>query len=129
MTDVLADSSVWIAYFRGKSSPEVDCLDTLLEQDRVALCGVVEMELLRGVRTAERRRLRDLLKGLPFVETIREDFVTAGERLCQLREQGVTIPATDALIAMVCKRHGLELLTLDSHFEHLREIKRLSLRM
>lgn len=124
MADVLADTSVWIAHFRGKDCPETDRLDSLLQQDRVALCGVVEMELLRGVRPAERNRLASLLESLHYVEILREDFVAAGERLCQLREQGITIPATDALIGMVCKRNRLALLTLDSHFEHLREVKR-----
>lgn len=117
--DVMADTSVWIAYFRGKHCPESDHLDSLLQQDRVTLCGVVEMELLRGVRVAERKRLSDLLAAVRFVETARADYIAAGEALGRLREEGVTVPATDALIAAVCRRNGLGLLTLDSHFQYL----------
>ena len=123
MSDVMVDTSAWIDYFRGRKGAATDLLDALLDADRAVLCGVVEMELLRGVRPGERSKLRSLLGALRFVETERRDFVAAGERLSQLREKGVSIPATDAVIAMVCKRHGLFLLTLDEHFHHLPEVR------
>lgn len=123
MTAVMVDTSVWIDYFRGQRGAKTDLLDSLLEADRVVLCGVVEMELLRGVRAHERKRLRDLLTALPYVDTGRLEFTAAGERLCRLREDGVTIPATDALIAAVCKANNLDLLTTDAHFRHFKDVK------
>ncbi len=47
---VLADTNVWISYFRGERAtaqeqPAAEALDRLIGEDRVVLCGVVEMEL------------------------------------------------------------------------------------
>ncbi len=75
MLKVIIDTSVWIEYFRNKKGNTVtEYLDMLLKEDRVVLCGVVEMELLRGVRTHERDRIKDLLSALHSAETLREDF-------------------------------------------------------
>lgn len=125
MADVLLDTSAWIDFFRDGTSAVADCVDALLAEDRAALCGMVELELLRGLRPHERKRVQGLLRALPYLETERRDFVAAGERLCELRRQGVTIPAADCIIGMLCLRHGLSLLTLDRHFEHLPDVRRL----
>ncbi|WP_190303239.1 MULTISPECIES: PIN domain-containing protein [Methylomonas] len=37
----------------------------------------------------------------------------------QLRAKGLTLPLTDILIATVAQRHGITVLTLDKHFQHL----------
>jgi predicted nucleic acid-binding protein len=37
-----------------------------------------------------------------------------------LRESGITLPLTDALIAAVATRHKAQVLTLDHHFSHLK---------
>ena len=126
MADVMVDSSAWIDYFRHAEGAVGDRVSDLLDEDRIVLCGMVELELLQGVRPRERRALRDLLKALSYVETERRDFVAAGERLAKLRRQGVTIPASDGVIAELCIRHHLRLLAIDRHFDHLAEIERLT---
>jgi predicted nucleic acid-binding protein len=125
MADVMVDTSAWIQYFRRGEGAVSDAIEGLLDENRVVLCGMVELELLRGVRPHERKMLRDLLGALDYAETMREDFAEAGGRLCRLRQKGITIPASDGLIAAVCFRLNLHLLTLDLHFDHLPEVKRL----
>jgi hypothetical protein len=125
MASVLVDTSVWVDYFRGGDSGAVAVLDNLLEEKRAALCGTVEMELLQGVRPADKDRLVDLLTALRYIETERADFQMAGELLASLRVKGVHIPATDGLIAALCVRHQLPLLTLDKHFDHLPHVKKI----
>lgn len=124
MPDVLIDTSAWVDFFRQGEGPVAATLDRLLEDDQAVLCGVVEMELLQGVRAKDRSRLRVLLCALRYVSVEREDFLVAGERLGELRRGGITVPATDALIAALCTRHRLELLTTDRHFEHFPAVKR-----
>ena len=127
---VLADTNVWIAYFRGEQAPAqarpaAEALDALIVADRVVLCGVVEMELYAGLRAGEREELEAQFAALPFVETVREDFRRAGRVLGALRGRGVTIPSPDALIAALCLRHGLTLLENDGHFGHVEGLERL----
>lgn len=126
---ILADTNVWIAYFRGERAtaqeqPAAEVLDRLIGEDRVVLCGVVEMELYQGLRENERSTLEAQFSALAFFETRREDFRQAGHILGELRRQGVTIPSPDALIAALCLHHDLTLLENDGHFEHIEGLKR-----
>lgn len=103
-----------------------DAVDALLDEDRAVLCGMVELEIIQGLRPRERRLVTDLFSALPYLETGRRDYVAAGERLGELRRGGITIPSSDCLIGALCMRHDLSLLTLDRHFEHLPDVKRFS---
>lgn len=126
---VLADTDVWIAFFRktrgGPGQRELaDALEHLILEDRVVLCGVVELELLQGLREGEREGLEVALSALEFVPTTREDFQKAGELLGALRRRGLTIPVTDGLIAAQCLRRDLLLLENDKHFAEIEGLRR-----
>ncbi len=122
MASVLVDTSVWVDYLRQGRSPSSLELDLLLEEGRAVLCGVVELELLQGVHPHDKPALAELLSALPYVETEREDFRTAGEILGHLRARGIQIPATDGLIAAACLRQKLALLTGDRHFDQIQHL-------
>lgn len=125
MPDVMVDSSAWIEFFRLGKGPTSDAVASLLSGGTAAICGVVEMELLQGVRAEERATLAELLEALPYAELEREDFVAAGELLGSLRRAGKLIPATDALIGACCLRRSMALLTLDRHFDAIPDLERL----
>jgi len=115
-----------VDFFRVGAGPVAAAVDSLLEADRVVLCGVVELELLSGAGQKDAVRLTSLLAALRFVEITRDDFHSAGEQLAALRRRGVTVPATDALIAALCLRCSFMLLTTDRHFAHFPEVQRLA---
>lgn len=121
---VLIDSSSWIEFFRTKVNSTGDRVESLLDANEAALCGVVEMEILHGLRPHEQKKIAELFKVLPYIETERQDFIEAGHILAKLRRTGITIPATDALIATICLRHDLSLFSLDKHFDYITELKR-----
>jgi predicted nucleic acid-binding protein len=125
MANVLVDTSAWVDYFRGTPSAAASALDRLLEDKGAVLCGTVELELLQGAKAGERTMLKDLLTGLPYIETERTDFQDAGELLNSLRAKGFQIPASDGIIAALCLRHQLSILTLDKHFNHFHQIKKI----
>lgn len=123
---VLVDSSAWIEYLRLGRGPVSDVVDRLLQEDRVLLCGMVELEIFQGLRPQERERVAGLFSALPYIETERRDYVAAGKRAGELRRRGVTIPGADSLIGELCLRHDLRLLTLDKHFDNLPDVRRFS---
>jgi len=125
MANVLVDTSAWVDYFRGKPSAASNALDRLLEENNVVLCGTVELELLQGAKAGERAMLEDLMTALPYVETERIDFQTAGELLNGMGLKGFQIPASDGLIAALCARHQFSLLTLDKHFDQFHQVKKI----
>lgn len=120
----MVDSSAWIQYFRRGTDAVSDAVDGLLEEDCALLCGVVEAEILQGLRPEEREEVADLFTALQYLDTERRDFVRAGERLGALRRTGVTIPLTDAIIGALCSRHGVALLTTDKDFDYMPEVQR-----
>ncbi len=127
---VLIDSSAWIEYLRLGRGAASDAVDSLLQEDRAALCGMVEAEIIQGIHmingldTPELRTVADLFVALPYLEIERQDYIAAGECLGELRRKGITIPSADCLIGVLCLRHDLSLLTLDAHFDHLSDVKR-----
>jgi predicted nucleic acid-binding protein len=119
---ILVDSSIWIAYFNGSTTPLTDLLDRLLDdaERAVVLGDLVMFEVLRGFRhDPEFERARRWLVRLPCVEI-------GGERLAlkaavhyrTLRKQGLTIRSPiDTLIATFCIEEGCTLLHDDRDFE------------
>lgn len=45
---ILVDSSVWIDFFRGTVTPQVDALDRLLGEELVAIGDLMMTEVLQG---------------------------------------------------------------------------------
>jgi hypothetical protein len=119
MAEVLVDTSAWVCALRGTDKPIKAAVDELLRLDRALFCGVVEMELLHGMRPRERKVLLPLFEALRYIEIDRDDWKAAGSMLGELRSKGKTIPSSDALIACLCIRHEVEILATDRHFEKI----------
>jgi predicted nucleic acid-binding protein len=48
----LIDSSVWIEFLRPKGSPKIKAkVRDILQMEEAACCGIVMVEILRGLRT------------------------------------------------------------------------------
>lgn len=120
MTNILIDTSAWIDFFRNQSGVVGDSVATLIERDQAVMTGPVLAELLQGLKSRQEiNTLRELFDILPYIETSRRDWEQTGDLLRKLRQRGITVPLTDALIASVAQRTGCAVLTLDRHFEHL----------
>jgi len=124
MPDVMIDSSVWIEYFRHGEGSISDNVDSLIDQDRVVICGIVEMEIIQGMKPKERTRIISLFDALHYVDASRNDYKLAGELLGKLRTKGITIPSTDSLIATISIRNNLELFSTDKHFDVVDGLKK-----
>lgn len=117
---VIVDTSVWIEYLRGKRTADVDALESLVDEGRAALTGLVLAELLRGRRTpGERSKLEERLTGAEFIDMDRSTWRRAGMIGGDLDARGSGIPMTDVLIAAVAIEHDHELFTRDKHFERI----------
>ncbi|MEO6566313.1 MAG: PIN domain nuclease, partial [Casimicrobiaceae bacterium] len=106
---ILVDSSVWIDYFTGISSPGTDQLDTLLGAEPLITGDLILAEVLQGFAgTRNFRQARTLLESFEVVSLAGHDVgVAAAENFRALRRQGVTIRKTiDTIIATCCIRNG-----------------------
>lgn len=117
---VLIDSSVWINYFNGTSSPECDALDTLLRRELVLIGDLILAKVLRGFRNdTGYREARALLEPLGFCRLGGRTVALAiAENYRCIRSRGVRVRKTiDVIIATYCILHALELLHADRDFD------------
>jgi predicted nucleic acid-binding protein len=117
---ILADSSVWIDFFRNKQCFEVDLLIRSVTANRIIVADLVVAEVLQGIDTE--REFREVEAGFANFDCIRIcDRITAVQAARNyriLRTKGVTVRKTiDTLIATRCIIDGLELLHSDSDFD------------
>jgi len=117
---ILVDSSVWIDFFRGTATPQVERLDALLGSEPLVIGDLVLAEVLQGF-SSERdfNQARKLLTALDVVELGgREIAIQAARNFRALRARGVTIRKTiDTLIATRCIESDYALLFSDRDFD------------
>ncbi len=117
---VLIDTSVWVDFFNGTTTPQSDQLDALLGSGRVLTGDLILAELLQGfARDADYHRARELLTDLPYMDLVgRELALAAADNYRKLRARGITVRKTiDVLIGTACIAHGHELLHSDRDFD------------
>jgi len=69
---VVIDTSIWVDFFRGTVNPRADAVEKLVRSGHAVTCGIVQAELLAGIRDeSERERLRQGMTGIEYVETTR----------------------------------------------------------
>lgn len=124
---IVVDSSVWIDYFRGAESPEVDILDKSLGYLEVAIGDLILTEVLQGFRhTQDYQTAKSLMLQLTILDMLgKEMALKSAENFRRLRKKGITIRKTaDVIIATYCIENHLPLLFTDKDFlpfaEHLK---------
>lgn len=117
---ILVDSSVWIDYFRGATTPQAEKLDALLGTEPVAIGDLILTEVLQGfVSDRDFNQARKLLDSLDIIDLGGRDIaIQAARNFRVLRGLGVTARKTiDTIIATRCIESRLALLYSDKDFD------------
>ncbi len=123
---MFVDTSVWsLALRRDRPGPlpEVAELQRALERgEPVVTTGLVLQELLQGFDGAKARdQIVARFTLLPFLVPERDDHVDAADLRTSCRRRGVQVGTIDALLAALCIRYELTLLTTDRDFSRVAE--------
>jgi predicted nucleic acid-binding protein len=118
---LLVDTSVWslaLRRDRPPEMPEVAALAHALKAGEIVVTtGLILQELLQGFRGPRAAKVIILrFSALPLLSPDLEDHVEAAALRNRCRRRGVQIGTIDALIAQLCIRHTLTLLTTDRDF-------------
>ena len=123
--NVLVDSSVWIAYFRGTDA--AGRMDWLISEGLVVTNDLILAELLPALLVRGERRLARLLRETVRFPLIPDwDDVIGMQTVC-LRNGINKVGIPDLLIAQHAQQHHLCLYTLDRHFTLLSQYTSLKL--
>lgn len=118
---LLVDTSVWSLAFRRDADsavPQVEVLRAALDGGEVIVTtGLILQELLQGFAgPRSRSELLQRFTALPLLAPDRQDYIDAAGLRNLCRRAGVQLGTIDALLAQLCVRHDLMLLTTDSDF-------------
>jgi predicted nucleic acid-binding protein len=117
---ILVDSSVWIDYFRGATTPQAEKLDALLGTEPVVTGDLILTEVLQGfVSDRDFNQASKLLDSLDVIDLGGRDIaIQAARNFRVLRGLGVTVRKTiDTIIATRCIESRLTLLYSDRDFD------------
>ena len=114
---VLVDSNVFISLLRRGLDP-VELLGDWIGNGELATCGMVRMEVERGLKIDRiRRRIGNFFDVLINVHTTNKIWEQATETAWKLGRSGITLPAQDILIAACASEIGAAVLSDDKHFD------------
>jgi len=122
--NLLVDTSVWSLMLRRdtptRSAESAFLIRALEHGDSVLTTGLVLQELLQGFSGPKARdQIVEKFSALPLLVPDRQDHIEAAALRVVCGRKGVQIGAIDALLAQLCVRHGLTLLTTDQDFHSM----------
>lgn len=116
---IFVDTSVWIDYFNGKNTTEVQLLDDALGSEAVVIGDLIALEILQGFKNDKDYNVaKEMLDALTVYDLLGAAAIFAcAENYRKLRKKGVTIRKTaDVIIATFCIKNGFPLLFSDRDF-------------
>ncbi|HUZ33481.1 MAG TPA: PIN domain-containing protein [Xanthobacteraceae bacterium] len=119
---LFVDTSVWSLALRRDTPPQAAHVQTLMRAieagETLLTTGLVLQELLQGFSGPRaREQILNQFSAVPLLVPDREDHVSAAELRNTCRRSGIQIGTIDALLAQLCIRHDLTMLTADSDFK------------
>ena len=129
---LFVDTSVWSLAFRrdrpSASAPIRELVRAVEAGETILTTGIILQELLQGFAGPKDRGLiLDRFTALPLLVPDRRDHIGAAELRNHCRRRGVQIGTIDALLAQLCIRHNLTMLSTDKDFESVARLSELKL--
>ncbi len=121
---LFVDTSVWSLALRrdgASSAAQVAALVQTIENgEPILTTGLVLQELLQGFSGPKaREQILERFAALPLLVPDRADHVEAAALRNLCRRNGIQIGTIDALLAQLCIRHNLLMLTSDHDFQRI----------
>lgn len=118
---LFVDTSVWSLAFRrdtpSASEPVRELTRAVDAGEEIVTTGIVLQELLQGFSgPRDRSSIVERFAALPLLMPDRSDHIGAAELRNLCRRAGVQIGTIDALLAQLCIRHGLTMVSEDKDF-------------
>lgn len=115
---IVADTSVWIDFFRGNERI-VKKMNELLDEDQIALAIPVRIEILSGAPKKQKDSLSRVLSALPTFYPNEETWTSLEAWIGEGLSKGAHFGAMDLLIAALAQENGAKLWSLDHDFTRM----------
>jgi len=119
MSHVLVDTSVWVSFFKGDSSSRV--LFPLLDSNRVCINDLVLAELVPSLKHRKEYQIVEMLESIERKE-LRIVWSQITEMQTMNLRNGINkVGIPDLIIAQNALHHDISILSLDKHFQLMKE--------
>ena len=120
---ILVDTSIWIDYFKNKSSSLAEKVDEMLTGDEVHVPKIVIAELIQGAKSErEVSVIEEFIEAFHIVDQGEDTWIKAGKLSFTLKKEGKHINLSDCYIAVIAQEHDCHILTLDVHFKEIQKL-------
>jgi hypothetical protein len=121
---LLVDTSSWIHFLRPDGDGDVrERVESALRAGTACWCPLVRLELWNGAGgERERKVLREFERVLPELTIDEAVWSRARDIARRCRAAGVTVPASDILIAACARTHGAQLEHADGDFDAIARV-------
>lgn len=118
ITGILVDSNFYINHLRAKRNPFI-ILAAAADQWEFFTCGIIMLEVLRGVRDPHQHaKFETAFTLMNYIPSTHSIWTRARHLAWTLNRCGRTLPAQDHLIAASALHTHLPILTADRHFQY-----------
>ncbi|HET6459734.1 MAG TPA: PIN domain-containing protein [Syntrophales bacterium] len=117
---ILVDTSIWIDYFKNRSSRIAGKLDEMLIKDDVCVPKIVIAELIQGAKSErEISVIEEFVEAFNILDQRQDTWTKAGRLSFTLKRKGKNINLSDCYIAVIAQEYDCEIFTLDVHFKEI----------
>ena len=125
----LIDTSVWLDYFRNRSTQAVELFEEILAENiPFGITSMIFQEILQGADSPQDfSKLKDYLATQKFYHPLDPilSYEQAADMYFNCRRKGITIRGTiDCLIAQIAIEHNLRLLHSDRDFTQMATVNK-----
>lgn len=124
---ILFDTSIWIDYLKKSSSQDSIIFDSFLDNNQVAICGVIMAEIIPFLKTSHEKYIcENLFNHLPFLTSTYseqkewQEIINYQQQLLKNGLNNVGIP--DLMIISLAKQYEMAIYTKDKHFKLAKNI-------
>lgn len=111
---ILVDTNIIIDFW-DKPTDEVK---NVLEENDIAICGVIKTELLRGSNSENQfSQMEEALNDFTYLSFSEKDWIYLAKQFLTLKKNGLVVPFQDAMIAYLAIKNKCEIWTNDKHFK------------
>lgn len=117
---ILVDSSVWIDYFNGVNTPQVDVLDGILGQELIIIGDLILTEVLQGFsKDTDFNTAKKVFENMPYFDLVGKKIaLMSAENYRYLKKKGITVRKTvDVIIGTFCIVNDFILLHSDKDYD------------
>lgn len=116
---ILIDTNIIIDYWK---TEDIKIKSVILKYP-VYICGVVKAELCHGAKNEnDFNNILKSLKSFPEIEINNKIWEIIGKNLYQLKNNGLTLPFQDVIIATLAIENSLMIWTKDNHFKKIQSV-------